>query len=145
MDSSFKMKQRFAALRISYLLSVFITIILGLASRKFSDSLPLFIALNAGDALWAMMVYFGFHFLLVYKPVLTAFLFSIVFSFGIEFSQLYQADWINQLRDTLLGGLILGKGFLVADLFRYTAGIFIAVGLDRIMLLLMKRDAPFGH
>ena len=48
-----------------YIIAVFTTILLGLASRKFSHLLIPFIANNAGDILWAMMVYFGFRFLLV--------------------------------------------------------------------------------
>lgn len=33
------------------------------------------------------------------------------FLFVIEFSQLYHAEWIDQIRDTSLGGLVLGYGF----------------------------------
>ncbi|MDM5333703.1 DUF2809 domain-containing protein [Ureibacillus composti] len=121
--------------RIAYLIAIVFSIILGLASRKFSDRLPLFVAENAGDILWAMMVYFGFRFLLVRKSFLTSMWFSFLFSFSIEFSQLYQGDWMNQIRHTLLGGLILGKGFLWVDLLRYTVGIMIATVLDRVVCI----------
>ncbi|MEQ6353403.1 DUF2809 domain-containing protein [Lysinibacillus sp. M3] len=117
-------------MRIIYLIAIAITISLGLASRNWSTLLPSFVAPNAGDILWAMMVYFGFRLLLVRKSVLTAILLSFLFSFGIEFSQLYQEDWINQIRGTTLGALILGKGFLKEDLVRYSAGIIIATILD---------------
>ncbi|MDN4524075.1 DUF2809 domain-containing protein [Fictibacillus fluitans] len=110
------------------------TIMLGLASRAYGSSLPAIIAENAGDALWAAMVYFGFRFLLVRKSLLTAMMLSILFSFAIEFSQLYQADGINQIRDTVVGALILGKGFLPVDLVRYTSGILAAAFLDRCFL-----------
>jgi hypothetical protein len=43
---------------------------------------------------------------------------------------LYQEDWINQIRGTILGALILGKGFLTVDLIRYITGIVIASSLD---------------
>ncbi|WP_353051712.1 DUF2809 domain-containing protein [Fictibacillus enclensis] len=86
-----------------FLLLIVIMIIFGLASRANGSSLPAFLAENAGDALWAAMVYFGFRFLLVRKKLRAAMVLSFLFSFGIEFSQLYQADWINQIRDTLLG------------------------------------------
>ncbi|MDR7079238.1 glycopeptide antibiotics resistance protein [Neobacillus niacini] len=114
-----------------YIIAVFTTILLGLASRKFSHLLIPFIANNAGDFIWAMMVYFGFRFLFVHKGLLFAILLSFLFSFGIEFSQFYQADWMNQIRETLLGALILGKGFLTVDLIRYTAGILIAAVFDK--------------
>ena len=77
---------------IAYVFAIVITIILGLASRKFDHLLPPFVAENTGDMLWAMMVYFGFRFLLIQKGVFIALGLSFLFSFGIEFSQLYQAD-----------------------------------------------------
>jgi len=121
-------------MRIAYLIAIVITILLGLASRKWSILLPSFVAQNAGDMLWAMMVYFGFRLLLVSKSTLTAIWLSFFFSFGIEFSQLYQEDWINQIRGTTLGALILGKGFLAEDLVRYTVGIIVASVLDKVTL-----------
>ncbi|WP_370576278.1 ribosomal maturation YjgA family protein [Neobacillus niacini] len=122
-------------LRITYLIAVVITILLGLASRKFSHLLLPFLAENTGDVLWAMMVYYGFRFLLVRKSLYTSLLLSFLFSFGIEFSQLYQEDWINQIRGTLLGALILGKGYLTVDLIRYTTGIVMATILDKVILI----------
>ncbi|PEQ90545.1 DUF2809 domain-containing protein [Neobacillus drentensis] len=126
-------------IRFGYLVAVVLTILFGLASRKFSQLLPVFVAENAGDALWAMMVYFGFRFLLVRRSLRTAIILSLLFSYSIEFSQLYQANWINHLRSTLLGSLILGKGFLTVDLFRYAAGIIFATFLDQMMLMLTHR------
>lgn len=121
------------------MIAIVVTILLGLASRKYSHLLLLFVAQNAGDILWAMMVYYGFRFLLVRQGLLTAVLLSFLFSYGIEFSQLYQEDWINQVRGTLFGALILGKGFLAVDLIRYTTGILIAAAFDKVALLLTLR------
>lgn len=123
---------QYRTLRTVYLLAIVITILLGLASRKWGSLLPSFVAQNAGDMLWATMVYFGFRFLLVRKSTLVAISFSFLFSFGIEFSQLYQQDWINQIRETTLGALILGRGFLIEDLIRYTVGIILATVLDKV-------------
>ncbi len=125
---------QFRNMRIAYLMAIVSTILLGLSSRKWGLLLLPFVAQNAGDALWAMMVYFGFRFLLVRKSTRTAIWLSFVFSFGIEFSQLYQGDWMNEIRGTLLGALILGKGFLAVDLIRYTTGIIIATVLDKAAL-----------
>lgn len=121
-------------LRKTYLISAVAVIFLGLASRKYGLYLPLFLAENAGDALWAMMVYFGFRFLLARKNVQISILLSLLFCFVIEFSQLYQAEWINQIRSTWLGALVLGKGFLTADLIRYTVGILIAAFFDILFI-----------
>lgn len=119
--------------RSIYLIAIIITILLGLASRQYAAMLPLFVAEHAGDALWAMMVFFGFRFLLVSKKISWSLLFSILFSFAIEFSQLYQAAWLNDMRSTVLGALILGKGFLFIDLVRYTVGILIGAGFDQLL------------
>lgn len=127
-------------MRIAYVITIIITIFLGLASRKWSLFLPLFVAQNSGDVLWAIMVYFGFRFLLIRKSTFIAILLSFLFSFSIEFSQLYQEDWINQIRATTLGALILGKGFLTEDLIRYTTGIVIAAVLDKVSLKFILRN-----
>ncbi|MFP7300207.1 DUF2809 domain-containing protein [Neobacillus niacini] len=127
-------------LRRTYFAAVLITILLGLASRKFSHLIFPFIAENAGDVLWAMMVYFGFRFLFLNKRMVTAIFLSLLFSFAIEFSQLYQEDWINQLRGTLFGALILGKGFLTVDLFRYSVGIIMASSLDRVTIIKKQKN-----
>ena len=129
-------------LRKTYLIYTVAVIFLGLASRKYSPNLPLFLAENAGDALWAMMVYFGFRFLLARKHILLSILFSLLFSFSIEFSQLYQADWINQIRSTWLGALVLGKGYLTVDLIRYTVGILLASFLDQLILRHQHKKCP---
>ncbi|MDQ0970794.1 glycopeptide antibiotics resistance protein [Neobacillus niacini] len=127
-------------LRRTYFIAFIITILLGLASRKYSHLLFSYLAENAGDVLWAMMVYFGFRFLFLKKCIVTSIFLSFLFSFGIEFSQLYQEDWINQIRGTLLGALILGKGFLTIDLIRYTLGIVIASSLDQVMIIKKQKN-----
>ncbi|WP_313891632.1 DUF2809 domain-containing protein [Psychrobacillus sp.] len=81
-----------------------------------------------------MMVYFRFRFLFIRKNPDIALLLSFLFCFGIEFSQLYQEDWANQIRGTMLGALILDKGFLIVDLIRYTIGIVIVTVFDKVTL-----------
>lgn len=120
--------------RIPYIVSVLLMVVLGISSRKFSNLIPAFIGNHAGDMLWAMMVYFGFRFLFLRKSVLFAGICSILFSFGIEFSQLYQGDWINHLRIKTMGALILGKGFLAIDLVRYLLGILLACLVDKLWI-----------
>lgn len=51
---------------------------------------------------------------------------------------MYQAEWINQLRGTQLGSLILGKGFLIVDLIRYAIGIIVATVMDKMALSARK-------
>jgi len=56
---------------------------------------------------------------------------ALGFSFAIEFSQLYHALWIDQVRHTALGGLILGFGFLWSDLICYIIGIILGIGIEK--------------
>jgi len=111
--------------RTTYFIVIIATIIIGLLSRHFKF-IPLFI----GDILWAQMVYFIMRFLLINKPLKFAIITSLLFCFAIEFSQLYKAPWINDLRHTIFGKLVLGEGFLFSDLLCYTVGIGVGVLLD---------------
>ncbi|MFE5322451.1 DUF2809 domain-containing protein [Paenibacillus sp. NPDC056579] len=117
--------------RLRYAAAVVITMALGLGSRKGAALLPHWIAEHAGDMLWAAMVYFGFRVLLVKSSLSKAAGWSLLFSFAIEFSQLYQAEWIQEVRSSLLGSLILGRGFLWIDLARYAVGIAVAFLIDK--------------
>ncbi|KLI00218.1 DUF2809 domain-containing protein [Brevibacillus formosus] len=116
--------------RVAYIVAVFVVMAFGLGSRAFADVLPIFVAEHFGDALWACMIYFGFRTCYTHKKISFSLWCSLVFCFAIEASQLYQADWIKSLRETTLGALVLGKGFLTADLVRYTAGSAVATLLD---------------
>ncbi|MNE73349.1 hypothetical protein D3C80_1693540 [compost metagenome] len=120
--------------KIMYSSAALVTIVLGLSSRAYSEYLPQFVVRHLGDALWAAMVYFGFRVLLERRKLYISFVLSIGFSIMIEFSQLYQAVWINEVRATILGGLVLGKGFVWVDLTRYSLGIMGAYILDRCCL-----------
>lgn len=117
-------------IRIKYLVVTMFTMIMGLLSRKYMNIFPKAIAPFVGDMLWAMMVYFGLRFLIPKLKLVKTLTLAIIFSFSIEISQLYQADWINNIRATTLGGLVLGHGFLFEDLISYSLGIVIGCLLD---------------
>lgn len=119
--------------RLIYIILTIVTMILGLASRKYGSLLPNFLREYSGDALWALMVYFGFSFVFIKLSISKRGIIALVFSFAIEFSQIYQGVWINKIRDTTLGGLILGHGFLVSDLICYTVGIIIGVIISIVL------------
>ena len=124
--------------RILYLILIITTMILGISSRKFGSYLPVLFRDYAGDTLWALMVFWGIGFLFLKISTGKAAIAALLFSYAIEFSQLYQAEWINVLRHTTLGGLVLGFGFLWSDLVCYTVGVLagglIEKGLWRFLL-----------
>ena len=63
--------------------------------------------------------------LLAGRTVISRATISLVLAFVVEISQLYHAPWIDSIRHTTLGGLVLGFGFLWTDLVCYTVGIVI--------------------
>lgn len=79
----------------------------------------------AGDTLWALMVFLvvGLGFPRLRTSIVAAV--AIAVAFTVETSQLYQSDWINQIRATRPGALLLGVGFLWSDFVCYTVGILI--------------------
>jgi len=118
--------------RIVYLISVAIVMVLGLSSRKYAGYLPEYINTYLGDALWAVMIYlFAALLLKDRKPSLITLL-SLSFCYLIEISQLYHAPWIDAIRNTRLGGLVLGFGFLWTDIIAYTLGIGVMLVIESI-------------
>lgn len=59
--------------------------------------------------------------------------------FFIEISQLYHAEWIDRIRDTSLGGLVLGYGFLWSDIEAYTLGVASCAAIELLALGIKKR------
>ncbi|MBK5474241.1 MULTISPECIES: ribosomal maturation YjgA family protein [Bacillus] len=109
--------------RLLYVMFTIVVIILGLSSRKFAFALPDLLNGYLGDALWALMIFTGFGFLFPKIETRKLAFISLIFCYGIEISQLYHAEWIDSIRATTLGGLVLGYGFLWSDLVAYTIGV----------------------
>ncbi len=119
--------------RVLYVLLILLSILFGLGSRKFPEMLPSFLSLYLGDTLWALMVFFILGFIWIRNSKWKNGILALGFSFGIEFSQLYHASWIDNMRNTTLGGLILGSGFLYSDLICYTVGIILGMGIESLI------------
>jgi hypothetical protein len=116
--------------RALYLLLAVAAVVLGLASRRYRGALPAAVGAYAGDVLWAAMVYLLGAAVWTGAPARKVAAGAAVFALAIELSQLYHAPWIDAVRDTRLGGLVLGFGFLWSDLACYAAGIALAFALD---------------
>jgi len=80
------------------------------------------------------MMYVFIKILLIDKKPTQILIFSLLICYSIEFFQLYQADWINALRQTLFGRYVLGQGFLWSDIMAYPFGGFTAFLIDRLFL-----------
>ena len=118
------MKPRFA-----YFILALLTIVLGIASRKIVG-IPLFV----GDILYAVLVYFGFRWLLVKSKAPWQIGLPLLFCFAIEIQQLSTAAALVAIRETTLGHYVLGQGFLWSDLLCYLIGIGLAYVVDQFWL-----------
>ena len=121
--------------RIVWLLISCITIALGLASRHFKV-VPLFV----GDILWATMVYFIMRFVFIHKPIRFIVIASLLFSYAIEILQLYKAHWIDSIRPTIFGRLVLGSTFNWGDMISYSVGVGLAVLVELYLMSFRTRN-----
>ena len=117
--------------RFVYIIATAIVVIAGLASRRYRGDLPTFLAEYAGDTLWALMLFLIVSSLLAGWPILARAAISLALALLVELSQLYHAPWIDAIRQTTLGGLVLGFEFLWTDLVCYSFGIVIGSLADR--------------
>ena len=109
-------------------------IALGLASRKFPSLFPTIFGKYPGDALWALMVFVGLAFV---KPEASAARLSVLalaISCAIEFSQLYQSPWLNAVRSTTIGHLVLGSAFSWFDIAAYAVGVLVGLLVDALLV-----------
>lgn len=104
-----------------------LVIAMGLASRHWPAFFPAVLGKYPGDALWAWMVMLGWAWLKPAASTLHLAMLAWVTSCAVEFSQLYQAPWINAVRGTTLGHLVLGSGFSWADIGAYAVGVVLGV------------------
>ena len=92
--------------------------------------MPAFLARYAGDALWATLV---FWILAIVRPGATETMLALAalgIAVSVEVSQLYHAPWIDAIRATTPGALVLGQGFRWSDLACYVVGVLLAWGVD---------------
>jgi len=117
-----------------------LTVALGLGSRRFGDHLPTFIATYAGDALWAALVFWLLSMVRPRARTIMLFAASVAIAFLVEISQLYQAEWLDAIRRTTPGALVLGQGFLWSDLVSYLVGAGVAAVIDRWRTTRLRAD-----
>jgi hypothetical protein len=119
--------------RTLYLLLTAATVALGLATRRFPGAFPGFVAAYAGDVLWAAMVYLLIAAAWPGASTRRVAMAAGIVSLAVEVGQLYHAPWIDAVRQTRIGGLVLGRGFLWSDLACYAIGVALAAALDRAL------------
>ena len=106
---------------------------MGLGSRRYGSFLPQAVADYGGDTLWALMVFVGMGGVMHTWPSWRVAGSALCVAYGVEISQLYHAPWIDQLRETVVGGLVFGRGFLWSDLVCYSVGIGVGLLAETII------------
>lgn len=109
------------------------TLLAGFGTRALLGQIA-FVRNYVGDALWALMVFWGIGLVFNRLPTKQAAVLAITFAYLIEWSQLYHPRWLDNLRMTRLGGLVLGFTFVWSDLICYALGIAIGVFLERFVI-----------
>ena len=109
---------------------IVLSALLGIGSRRFGEHLPSSVAAYTGDTLWAFVAFLGIGLLLPRASTWAVAVVAMSFSVLIEVGQLYHAPWIDSIRRTTLGGLILGFGFLWSDLTCYVLGVGLGVLIE---------------
>ncbi len=119
--------------RVLYSALLAATLVIGLLTRRFGAFLLPAIAAYAPDALWALAVFWLVG--TVWTKAATAWVASaaLAFAFCIEISQLFHPAWLDAIRHTRAGGLVLGFGFLWSDIACYIAGVGVGVALERVI------------
>ena len=121
--------------KIIYLILFIFCTWLAIATRTHAAWFHPFIREYGGDTIWAgMFLFFLRVFFVKIKPWKLA---LISFGLGVadEVLQLYHAPWIEAIRHTRIGGLMLGFGFLWSDIVCYAVGTLLAL----IMVVLIER------
>jgi hypothetical protein len=125
-----------------YITLLIATAALGLASRWYPSAFPLVVARYGGDALWAGTVLWLVALLRPAMRTTRVALTALTIALLVECSQLYHAPWIDTIRATQPGSLILGQGFLWSDLVSYTVGVTLMAVLDGWLTRRLPRREP---
>ena len=119
--------------RLFLFIAIVVTIALGLASRKVPVLFPAFLGKYPGDALWSLMVYWGIALLIPNASVKKVAVLALLVSYADEISQLYQAPWLNAIRSTTLGHLVLGSAFSWLDMLAYAVGVAAGATIEYLL------------
>ena len=112
-----------------------IVIVLGLGSRR--ALMPDFVKTYAGDVLWGVLFFALGAYGWPKCASVRLWCGAVAVTECIEASQLWRPAWLEHLRATALGGLLLGHGFSWSDVVCVAAGATVAALLDAL-----ARSAP---
>ena len=111
--------------RLIYAMLILFCVWLAFATRLHANWFWPIVAKYGGDTIWAGQ--FLFLLRLIFPRASLLALACVNYGLGVlaEISQLYHAEWIDKVRDTVIGEALLGMGFLWSDLVCYAVGTFL--------------------
>jgi hypothetical protein len=112
--------------RTFYALLVVGTIAAGLATRSTLFNMSPVFGKYPGDCLWAAMVFWGVG---MSFPALSTFRtagLAVLICFVVETMKLLPWDWLNSIRQTTLGHLMIGRAFTWQNYIAYSVGVIVA-------------------
>jgi hypothetical protein len=126
--------------RILYAFLIAGTIVAGLATRSTLFSMPRVFGKYPGDCLWAVMIFLGVG--LIFPALTTPRTagLAILICFVVETIKLLPWDWLDSIRQTSVGHLVLGRAFTWQNYIAYSVGVLIAALVE---VLIWKRDRLF--
>jgi predicted membrane protein len=114
-----------------------VVIACGLSLRWYGFPLGLsaFVVKYGGSLLWATMVLLLVGALLPWLTRSQLAAIALVIAIVVEFSRLVHTPWLDALRLTTSGALLLGRIFSPWNLVAYAVGIAFGVWIDRLVAL----------
>jgi hypothetical protein len=114
------------------MLAILLIIPLGLLTRA-NLPLPTLVARYGGDTLYATLIFFLLAWIWPRTSGWALALAAWSICLLVELSQLINHPWLNAIRATLPGRLVLGAGFVWSDLLCYAVGVGLGVGIDYVV------------
>lgn len=109
--------------RVAHAVAALLVVGIGLVWRSGLVPLPSVAVKYGGVALWALMVFLGVGAAVPRAATARVAAMAVGIAWCVEFLQLYHAPWIDAVRSTRLGRLVLGATFNTPDLLAYCAGV----------------------
>lgn len=120
---------RVGALRWRFTAAAGLTLLVGLGARQLPGA-PEWV----GDVLWSTMVFFlvcaGWPRAGQWRCGAVA----LTVSWVVELTQLFHPLWLDRIRSTTVGHLVLGSTFVWTDLPAYVAGVATGIVISRLLL-----------
>ncbi len=121
--------------RWAYLILIAVTIVVGLASRKYDSLLPPILQKNAGDILWATTAFWIAGVVFRGKATLHNATLCVLFSVGIEFLKFVHTPWLDAVRRIPGAYFVFGHTFSWENIVCYAVGIVLGVGIEAAWML----------